>query len=149
MQVAYAGHGVVAVDCGWAKDNDEALGKEGPGRLLHPVKISGAEGYDTGSALASWLFHSHLGGIGGEPPRFVLLLTGGVIILADRDTWGEGRYLAANLDGALERNDRRQGGELATIAALFSLDYAAARRQRRRPGHRRPAQGLRVTTRSA
>jgi hypothetical protein len=122
VQVAYAGHGVVAVDCGWAKDNDEALSKEGPGRLLHPVKISGAEGYETGSALASWLFHSRLGDVGGEPPRFVLLLTGGVIILADRETWGEGRYLAANLDGALERNDRRQGGELATIAALFSLD---------------------------
>lgn len=122
VQVGYAGHGVVAVDCGWAKDNDEALSKEGPGRLLHPVKISGAEGYETGSALASWLFHSQLGGVGGEPPRFVLLMTGGVIILADRHTWGEGRYLAANLDGALERNDRRQGGELATIAALFSLD---------------------------
>ena len=122
VQVAYAGYGVVAVDCGWAKDNDQALAREGSGRLLHPVKISGAEGYETGSALASWLFQSRLGGPGGEPPRFVLLLTGGVIVLADRNTWGEGRYLAANLDGALERNDRRQGGELATIAALFSQD---------------------------
>jgi len=122
VHVAYAGHGIIAIDCGWAKDNDEALSKDGPGRLLYPVKISGAEGYETGGALASWLFHSQIGGPDGQPPRFVLLLTGGVIILGDRNTWGEGRFLAANLDGALERNDRRQSGELATIAALFSLD---------------------------
>jgi hypothetical protein len=32
------------------------------------------------------------------------------------------RYLAANLDAALERYDRAQYGELATIAALFSMD---------------------------
>ncbi|MEK8146099.1 hypothetical protein NKH18_47580 [Streptomyces sp. M10(2022)] len=55
-------------------------------------------------------------------PRFVLLLIGGVILLADRQSWREGRYLAVNLDAALERNDRAQQGELATIAALFSLD---------------------------
>ena len=34
---------------------------------------------------------------------------GGVILLADRHAWGEGRYLAANLDTALERNDRTPG----------------------------------------
>ncbi|MFI9274017.1 hypothetical protein ACIGXM_25410 [Kitasatospora sp. NPDC052896] len=122
VQVAYHGHGVVALDCGWAAENDAALDAGGSGRLLHPLRVSAAESYNDGAALASWLFASNLGGADGTPPRFVLLLVGGVLVLADRNSWGEGRYLAVNLDAALERNDRRQGGELATIAALFSQE---------------------------
>ncbi|OKJ09294.1 hypothetical protein [Kitasatospora sp. CB01950] len=122
VQVAYHGHGIVAVDCGWATDNDAALDPTGSGRLLHPLRVSAAENYNDGAALASWLFAGTLGGADGTPPRFVLLLIGGVLVLADRNSWGEGRYLAVNLDAALERNDRRQGGELATIAALFGQE---------------------------
>ncbi|MEZ0064323.1 hypothetical protein ABIA32_000301 [Streptacidiphilus sp. MAP12-20] len=122
VQVAYSGAGIVALDCGWAPDNDSALAADGPGRLLTPLRVSASENYETGSALASWLFHSALDTAEGAPPRFVLLLMGGVIVLADRNTWGEGRYLSASLDTALERNDRRQGGELAQLAALFSAD---------------------------
>ncbi|MEU5323630.1 hypothetical protein AB0G67_43820 [Streptomyces sp. NPDC021056] len=122
LPVAYHGHGVIALDCGWSADNDAALDADGAGRLLTPFRAGSGESYETGAALASWLFQSELGEAGGPHPRFVLLLCGGVIILADRRSWNEGRYLAANLDAALERNDRTQQGELATIAALFSLD---------------------------
>ncbi|MFE7811380.1 hypothetical protein ACFU5P_05235 [Streptomyces sp. NPDC057433] len=122
LTVAYHGHGIVALDCGWAADNDAALNATGPGRLLHPLRVSASETYETGPALASWLFQSELGEAGGPRPRFVLLLCGGVLVLADRQSWNEGRYLAVNLDAALERNDRSQQGELATVAALFSLD---------------------------
>ncbi|MFF9140985.1 hypothetical protein ACF09G_25850 [Streptomyces albogriseolus] len=122
LTVAYHGHGIVALDCGWAADNDAALNATGPGRLLHPLRVSASETYETGPALTSWLFQSELGEAGGPRPRFVLLLCGGVLVLADRQSWNEGRYLAVNLDAALERNDRSQQGELATIAALFSLD---------------------------
>ncbi|MFE7192199.1 hypothetical protein [Kitasatospora sp. NPDC057541] len=122
VQVAYHGHGVVAVDCGWAAENDAALDAGGPGRLLAPLRVSAAESYADGAALASWLFAGKIGGPEGNPPRFVLLLIGGVLVLADRNSWGEGRYLAVNLDAALERNDRRQGGELAMLAALFGRD---------------------------
>ncbi|MFB7947835.1 hypothetical protein ACFC6L_23305 [Kitasatospora phosalacinea] len=122
VQVAYHGHGIVAVDCGWATDNDAALDPTGSGRLLHPLRVGAAENYNDGAALASWLFAGTLGGADGTPPRFVLLLLGGVLVLADRNSWGEGRHLAVNLDAALERNDRRQGGELATIAALFGQE---------------------------
>ncbi|MCK9895052.1 hypothetical protein [Frankia sp. AgB32] len=123
VAVAFHGDGIVAVDCGWAPDPDAAID---PGdvaaRLLAPLRVSGSERYETGSALAGWLFQAELGGPGGPSPRFVLLLHGGVLILADRRTWYEGRYLAANLDLALERNDRTQQGELATLAALFSWE---------------------------
>ncbi|MBP5870542.1 hypothetical protein PV413_00765 [Streptomyces scabiei] len=122
LPVAYQGHGIVAIDCGWAADNDAALDPDGPGRLLSPQRVSSSETYETGAALASWLFQSELGKPGGPHPRFVLLLHGGVLLLADRSAWNEGRYLAVNLDAALERNDRAQQGELATIAALFSLE---------------------------
>ncbi|MGC5234390.1 hypothetical protein [Streptomyces albogriseolus] len=122
LTVAYHGHGIIALDCGWAADNDAALNATGPGRLLHPLHVSASEMYETGPALASWLFQSELGEAGGPRPRFVLLLCGGVLVLADRQSWNEGRFLAVNLDAALERNDRSQQGELATIAALFSLD---------------------------
>ncbi|MBV9025416.1 MAG: hypothetical protein JO362_16860 [Streptomycetaceae bacterium] len=121
LPVAYHGHGIIALDCGWSADNDAALDTDGAGRLLTPLRISASESYETGAALASWLFQSELGEAGGPHPRFILLLCGGVILLADRHAWNEGRYLAANLDAALERNDRTQQGELATIAALFSL----------------------------
>ncbi|QHC21375.1 hypothetical protein [Streptomyces sp. GS7] len=122
LPVAYHGHGIIALDCGWAADNDSALNAEGAGHLLAPLRVGASEAYETGPALASWLFQSELGEAGGEHPRFVLLLCGGVLVLADRHAWSEGRYLAVNLDAALECNDRAQLGELATIAALFSLD---------------------------
>ncbi|MEV7321457.1 hypothetical protein [Streptomyces sp. NPDC093970] len=126
VKVAWHGDGIVAVDCGWSAGNDTALDAEAYGRLLHPLRTVGSgETYASGHALATWLFQSEIGGEGGTPPRFVLLLCGGVIVLADRQAWGEGRYLAVNLDAALERYDRKQYGELATIAGLFSHDALA------------------------
>ncbi|WP_030542889.1 hypothetical protein [Streptomyces albus] len=125
LKVAWHGDGIVAVDCGWSASNDTALDTDAYGRLLHPLRAGSGETYGSGHALATWLFQSELGGEGGSAPRFVLLLCGGVIVLADRQVWGEGRYLAANLDAALERHDRRQTGELATIAGLFSHDALA------------------------
>jgi hypothetical protein len=122
VEVAWHGDGIVALECGWTGNTDSALDADGPGRLRHPVRVSASESYETGPALATWLFQSELDRPGGRQPRFVLLLCGGVIILADRQAWAEGRFLAANLDTALERNDRKQFGELATIAALFSYE---------------------------
>ncbi|MFC3500038.1 class I SAM-dependent DNA methyltransferase [Micromonospora krabiensis] len=119
VRVAYHGPGIVALDCGWAADGDAAFDPASAGRLLSPLRVNATESYETGAALASWLFQANVGTPDGPPPRFVLLLHGGVIVLADRNSWAEGRYLAANLDAALERNDRAQFGELATIAALF------------------------------
>ncbi|MFE2104993.1 hypothetical protein ACFXAF_03820 [Kitasatospora sp. NPDC059463] len=126
LPVAWHGDGIVALDCGWTGNLDDALDPEAAGRLLHPFKTH--EGLiRTGEKLAGWLFQSELDEPGGEPPRFVLLLCGGVIVLADRTTWSEGRYLAANVDAALLRNDTKKTGELALLAALFSHDMLAPR----------------------
>ncbi|MFI0827046.1 class I SAM-dependent DNA methyltransferase [Streptomyces roseolus] len=116
IMVAHAEKGLVAVDCGWAAEADAALDPDGPGRLLDPVVLDGSNSLTTGSKLASFLFACD------EAPRYVLLLVGGVVVLADRMVWGEGRYLAVSLDTALQRNDTRPGGELDTVAALFGAD---------------------------
>ncbi|MFJ9828727.1 class I SAM-dependent DNA methyltransferase [Streptomyces sp. NPDC101160] len=116
ITVAHAEKGLVAIDCGWAAEADAALDPDGPGRLLDPVVLDGSNSLTTGSKLASFLFACD------EAPRYVLLLVGGVVVLADRMVWGEGRYLAVSLDIALQRNDTRPGGELDTVAALFGAD---------------------------
>ncbi|MDT0402688.1 class I SAM-dependent DNA methyltransferase [Streptomyces edwardsiae] len=116
VRVAHAEKDLVAVDCGWAAEPDAALDPRGPGRLLDPVPLDGRDTLPTGSKLASFLFACD------DAPRYVLLLVGGVVVLADRAAWGEGRYLAVSLDTALQRNDTKAGGELDTIAALFGAD---------------------------
>ncbi|MGW0773974.1 class I SAM-dependent DNA methyltransferase [Streptomyces sp. NPDC002835] len=116
VQVAHAEPGLVALDCGWAAEPDAALDPDGAGRLLNPLRLDGQNTITTGSKLASYLFASE------DAPRYVLLLAGGVIVLADRAAWGEGRYLAASLDTALDRNNTKDGQELDTLAALFGAD---------------------------
>ncbi|MEV6692651.1 class I SAM-dependent DNA methyltransferase [Micromonospora sp. NPDC051196] len=106
-------HGVVALDCGWAVDTEAAQDPDAAGQLLDPVTLPGNETITTGAKLASWLFAAE------QPPRYVLILSGGVITLADRAAWGEGRYLAVSLDTAYARNDDR---EYDVVAALFGAD---------------------------
>ncbi|MFF7145775.1 hypothetical protein ACFZB5_31975 [Streptomyces nodosus] len=126
LQVAWHGDDIVALDCGWTAGLDDALDPDEAGRLLHPLKTT--EGLlEVGEKLAGWLFQSELHELGGDAPRFVLLLCGGVLVLADRNAWAEGRYLAANLDAALARNDTAKAGELALLAAFFSHDMLTPR----------------------
>ncbi|MEU5725008.1 class I SAM-dependent DNA methyltransferase [Micromonospora sp. NPDC047738] len=107
------GHGIVALDCGWAVDTEAAQDPDDAGRLLDPITLPGNETITTGAKLASWLFAAE------NPPRYVLILSGGVITLADRSAWGEGRYLAVSLDTAYARNDDK---EYDVVAALFGAD---------------------------
>ncbi|MET4642386.1 type I restriction-modification system DNA methylase subunit [Streptomyces atratus] len=126
LQAAWQGDGIVALDCGWTASLDDALDPDEAGRLLHPLKTTDGL-LEVGEKLAGWLFQSELHEPGGEAPRFVLLLCGGVLVLADRNAWAEGRYLAASLDAALARNDTAKAGELSLLAALFSHDMLAPR----------------------
>ncbi|MFF3716184.1 DNA methyltransferase family protein [Streptomyces prasinus] len=116
LQVLHAEPGLYAVSCGWTTDPDAALDPDDAGRLLHPVDLEASAALEDAKALTDFLFACD------APPRYVLLLVGGVIVLADRLAWPEGRYLAADLDAALNRRDDRHGGELDTVAALFGAD---------------------------
>jgi len=92
-------------------------GKTAPeGRLLAPVMVDNSVGATTALEAAQLIFGSD------QPPRYLLLMSGGALTLLDRDRWGEGVSLGANLDDAVGRADHRDKGELAAIAALFSAD---------------------------
>ncbi|MFF9143880.1 class I SAM-dependent DNA methyltransferase [Streptomyces sp. NPDC014861] len=117
VRVLHAEPGLYAVACGWTTEPDAALDPDGAGRLLHPMETeTSAPDLLDAKALTDFLFTCD------APPRHVLLLVGGVIVLADRLAWPEGRYLSADLDAALHRRDDRHGGELDILAALFGAD---------------------------
>ncbi|MFD8824663.1 class I SAM-dependent DNA methyltransferase [Streptomyces sp. NPDC059605] len=117
VQMLHAEPGLYAVACGWTTEPDAALDPDGAGRLLHPVETeTSAPDLLDAKALTDFLFTCD------APPRHILLLVGGVVVLADRLAWPEGRYLSADLDAALHRRDDRHGGELDVLAALFGAD---------------------------
>lgn len=116
VPVLHAEREVLAIECGWATSFEAAFDVEGPGQLPAAVDLAGGKQARTGSELVTALFGAE------EPPRYILMLVGAVVILADRYAWGEGRYLAVNLDAVLDRNDTSLAGELDTVAALFSAE---------------------------
>lgn len=94
-----------------------AAGKEAPaGRLLEPVLLGGKPAGRTALEAAQLIFTAD------DPPAYLLVVSGGAVTLLDRERWGEGVYLGADLDDALARHDVKPKGELAAIAALFSAD---------------------------
>lgn len=127
---------LVALDCGLATDVDElfdatpfdtsastGVADVDAGLLLDPLRRDvGKHAVFTAADAPGELFSVD------EAPRFVLLVAGTVGLLAERSKWAEGRFLAVDLDAALERVDTKARGELETIAALFSADALV-------PGH--------------
>ena len=107
---------LVALDATWSGSVDQATDSDEGARLIDPVKLDGRHELDSAVEAAGFLFAC-------EPaPRYVLLLAGGAIVLADASVWHEGRYLALDLDMALGNDDETVGGELDTAAALFGAE---------------------------
>ena len=86
------------------------------GTLLQPVLLADKPQGRTALEAAQLIFAAD------DPPAYLLICSGAAITLLDRDRWGEGVYLGANLDDAVARADTRPKGELAAIAALFCSD---------------------------
>ncbi len=115
---------LVAIDAGLATDVDELFDTDQrdddqppAGLLLQPfTREAGKVDITSVAAAPGELFSAD------EPPRFVLVCAGTIVLLAERAKWAEGRFLAVDLDHALERNDTTARGELESIAALFSAD---------------------------
>jgi len=109
---------LVAIDTVFATDPATVVADKSaaPGTLLRPVRIGDKPEGRTVLEAAQLIFTAD------EPPTYLLVCSGGSIILLDRERWGEGVYLAANLDDAAARGDVRARGELAAIAALFGAD---------------------------
>lgn len=112
---------LVALDATWSADMEQATDSDDGARLLDPVKLDGSQTLDSAIEAAGFLFACD------PAPRYVLLLAGGVIVLADSGAWHEGRYLALDLDVALGLADVTAGGELETAAALFGAESLLTR----------------------
>lgn len=107
---------LVALDTVFATDPAAVIAsrKAPPGRLVEPVLVNGKPAAHTALDAVQLIFTAD------DAPSYVLLVSGGAITLLDRDRWGEGISLGANLDDALARHDTKPKGELAAIAGLFS-----------------------------
>ncbi|MEV6696559.1 DNA methyltransferase [Streptomyces sp. NPDC051453] len=116
VPVAHSEPGVLVLTGGFAEDLDATRG-DGPANLLPaPVRVSASKTLTTVRELASWVLNAK------NAPRYALLLFGGVVILADRQAFSRGRYLAVNLDTALPRKAAKgaKANEIDLIAAIFA-----------------------------
>lgn len=98
-----------------AETVEDLLDSAGAGHLLSPAIVDGTEETSTAQVI-SGVFRTE------EPPALVLVTAGAWLLLAERGSWPEGRWLAVDLATALERRDTKAAGELETIAALVSGD---------------------------
>jgi hypothetical protein len=94
---------------------EDLLDAEGKGQLLSPAQLGPAVITSTATAISE-VFQSE------EPPALVLVTAGGWLLLAERGSWPEGRWLAVDLATVCDRRDARAAGELETTAALVSSD---------------------------
>ncbi|MCE3554514.1 restriction endonuclease subunit M [Pseudonocardia sp. RS11V-5] len=94
---------------------EDLLDTDGAGHLLTPAIVDG-EPVSATSEVLSGLFHTE------EKPALILVTAGAWLLLAERATWPEGRYLAIDLATALERRDTKASGEIETIAALVGAE---------------------------
>jgi hypothetical protein len=109
---------LVALDTVFATDPATVVADKtaAPGTLLQPVRLGDKPEGRTVLEATQLIFTAD------DAPSYILVCSGGSITLLDRDRWGEGVYLGADLDNAVARGDDRARGELAAIAALFSAD---------------------------
>ncbi|MEU9637182.1 type II restriction endonuclease subunit M [Streptomyces tendae] len=111
---------LVALDVTWEVDGELVVAdvEDGGARLLAPIQLDGKDRVTGAHEAVTFLF----GCEDGYAPRYVLLLAGGVVLLADRTAWHEGRFLAVSVDEALDRNLSADGEELEAVAALFGAE---------------------------
>lgn len=85
-------------------------------RMLAHAFIDGKEAELSPPKLVSELFRTD------EPPQFIVISGGRWLLLTERERWAEGRYLAADLLLACERNDTKRGGEIDRVLAIFGRE---------------------------
>ncbi|MFF7137721.1 Eco57I restriction-modification methylase domain-containing protein [Streptomyces sp. NPDC008196] len=111
---------LVALDVTWQVDGELVVAEveDGGAQLLDPIQLDGKQLITSAADAVTFLFSCE----DGYAPRYVLLLAGGAVLLADRTAWHEGRFLAVSVDEALDRNLSADGEELEAMAALFGAE---------------------------
>ncbi len=88
---------LIAISTVFATDPSTVMAsKHAPtGTLLQPVRIGERVVARTVLEAAQTVFTAD------EPPAYLLVCSGGSVTLLDRERWGEGVYLGANIDEAV------------------------------------------------
>ncbi len=84
--------------------------------LLEPFTPEDADAVTSVARCLSYLFS------GDDTPAFAVVLSGTWALLAERDRWAEGRYLAVDLQLVLDRNDTKRAGEFDRAVAVLSSE---------------------------
>ncbi|MGO3077212.1 Eco57I restriction-modification methylase domain-containing protein [Corynebacterium casei] len=84
--------------------------------LLSPIVVSGVEQEATAAYLMGQLFLSD------QAPAYIVCAAGSWVILAERETWPLGRYLAINLGLVVERNDTKSKGEIQQAVVALARE---------------------------
>lgn len=115
---------LVIVEAIAVKDAESLLAKGDPIKparrdqtLLEPYEVDEKTEIFSVARLLSHLF------VQEDAPDFVLVLAGGWLLVAEKERWAEGRYLAVDLQLVAERADDKRGGE--TDRALTCLEAAS------------------------
>jgi hypothetical protein len=109
---------LLVLDAQDAHSIEDVLDNEGAGKLAEPLLVGDTPEPATARAISN-LF---LADAEQDQPAFILALAGGWALLAERERWPEGRWLAVDLATVAERRDGSAAGELETVAALLSAD---------------------------
>lgn len=97
---------------------EELLAKDGL-TLPEPVALGGDVAYTSAARLVSALF------VEDGAPDLVLVLAGRWVLLAERERWAEGRYLAVDIQLVCERNQTKKGGEIDRVLACVGSESIA------------------------
>lgn len=84
--------------------------------LVEPFTPEDADAVTSVARCLSYLFS------GDDTPAFAVVLSGTWALLAERDRWAEGRYLAVDLQLVLDRNDTKKAGEFDRALAVLSSE---------------------------
>lgn len=85
-------------------------------KMLAPAFVEDKEAELSAPKLVSELYRTD------EPPQFIVVFGGRWLLLTERERWAEGRFLAADMLLACERNDTRRGGEIDRVVAIFGRE---------------------------
>jgi hypothetical protein len=108
------------VEAPFADEDHEPLKQRITGPQMQSAFAARGEGYSF--ALENWENLLSLIFRREQPPRWVILLAGSMIFLAERHKWGQGKYLLFNVDEIL---GRKQESALKATAALLARDCLA------------------------
>ncbi|GAB2857869.1 class I SAM-dependent DNA methyltransferase [Myroides odoratimimus subsp. xuanwuensis] len=122
--------GLAIIDALPAETIESLLAKDAS-NLAEPFLPSGVDADDEGATnhkdavtsvarLLSLLFVND-----DYKPAFALVLAGPHLLVAERERWPEGRYLAVDLQLVAERNDDKKGGEVDRVLTCVSADSLA------------------------